>query len=103
MKLLMSVFEFVCDWLVEFWIPSLLVTGLIASVVLSVQIIIEDNRAWEQFALENNCKVVSHTEGETFTTFGVSKSGNTVVSTGFTEAKEGWLCDDGVTYYRTAR
>lgn len=51
---------------------------------------------WEEFKVEHKCKVVAHIRGSTST--GFSSSGNIVT---VQEAdKTGWLCNDGVTYYR---
>lgn len=64
---------------------------------------IEKSRAWEVFKLENNCKVVAYKEGSTSTGLGTlinsnGKAGVGIVTT--TTDQTGYICDDGVTYWR---
>ena len=47
-----------------------------------------DNENWEHFKKIHNCRKIGETSG-------------TVDSAGrYTPGQEGWLCDDGVTYWR---
>lgn len=86
------------------WKFYTMVAAVVGSVTwLMIAAISHDNEQWAIFAKENNCKVVSHHEGEMVTTFGVTANGQSAVGFGSTSAQEGWLCDDGITYYRTAR
>jgi hypothetical protein len=55
-----------------------------------------ERKKWEKFATAHNCKVVAHMPVESFNT--LDSRGN--VGVGFTSAKDGWQCDDGVTYFR---
>ncbi len=64
----------------------------------------KERAAWEAFKISQNCKVIAKARGSTgtgvTTTVGPNGSigvGQTVVST---PDQTGWLCDDGVTYWR---
>lgn len=60
----------------------------------------KDAQAWHKFRIEQNCKVVGKISPSTGVGPGVGANGQmtTVVIT--TPGKTGWLCDDGVTYWR---
>lgn len=60
----------------------------------------QDAKEWEQFKEEHNCKKVAHISGDVFNTIGTDAKGNITIGVGTTPDKEGWACDDGVTYYR---
>ena len=53
---------------------------------------------WQKFQQENACRKVSVITGETVITVPTGVGGQ--VGIGRTADKEGWLCSDGVTYYR---
>lgn len=57
-------------------------------------------KRWEAFKTDHNCKMVSRISGDVFNTFNVGSNGQVSVGIGSTSDKTGWLCDDGVTYYR---
>jgi len=71
----------------------LVAIAIIAAVVL-------DSQEWEAFKRTHQCKVVAHIKGSIFNTVGVGSDGNVSVGIGSTPDKDGWLCDDGVTYFR---
>lgn len=63
----------------------------------------ENNKKWELFKAERNCKIVSQKEGYTdisptpvFTGKGMVMG----ITTNSTPSQTGWLCDDGITYFR---
>ena len=58
------------------------------------------NEKWEAFKTSHECKAVAKLPGEVFNTFGTSSGGNFVVGIGATADRTGWLCNDGMTYYR---
>lgn len=60
----------------------------------------EKEREWERFAANHQCREVAKISGEMFNTLSFDAKGNTVVGIGVTSDKTGWLCNDGVTYYR---
>jgi Trk-type K+ transport system membrane component len=68
----------------------------IAALVLLVLGAVGEQRQWEQFVQDHNCKVVAKMSS-TFGT-GFSTSGN--VTTVVVNGKTSYLCDDGVTYTR---
>lgn len=90
------------DWFDRFMVLLLpvLVIALIALPFLSYYVIKADREQWAKFAAENNCRVVGKMSGSTSTGFGVTSNGQmgTVVTS--TPGKTGYLCDDGVTYWR---
>lgn len=57
-----------------------------------------EKKEWEQFVVDNNCHVVAKTSRTDVGT-GVSMDGSVTVVVTPVEST-GWLCDDGVTYYR---
>lgn len=76
---------------------------LVASVVgtgFAVHFAIEQNKEWQQFKQVHHCKVVSQARGDVYITNGFDSKGNMVTGTAVSPDKTGWLCDDGVIYYR---
>ena len=63
---------------------------------LTIWAVIADSNEWEEFRNAHHCKIVSMESSST--ALGVSGSGNAVVMS--VPGKTGWLCDDGITYYR---
>lgn len=77
-----------------------IVAAIIALLALAFWGISKESEQWKKFQLDHNCKVVSHISGSVFNTIGFSSGGQMAVGIGSTPDKTGWLCDDGVTYYR---
>ena len=77
---------------------------VIALIAFTVWAAIVDAENWAEFSQEQDCKKVSHVTGNTNIGYGygVTTSGNVGMGTIVTRtpSKTGWLCDDGVTYYR---
>lgn len=77
---------------------------LIALIPVGMYQIAEEQRQWDAFAEAHHCKVVGHSKGHTTTGvgFGITASGQsgTVITTSTTPDTTGYLCDDGVTYWR---
>lgn len=63
-----------------------------------------ENARWRAFLEAHACKLVGKMSGGAQTGFGVGVTANgqvgTVITTINTPSKTGWLCDDGVTYWR---
>lgn len=75
----------------------LIVATLLGLVFWGVVPLIQESLArWETFKREHDCKVVANVGSEI--SYGISSSGK-VVSV-IQPSKTGWLCNDGVTYYR---
>jgi len=66
----------------------------------TIWLIVEDGREWAHFRDAHNCRVVSKIRGDTFNTWSVGPNGQMQVGIGSTPSKTGYLCDDGITYYR---
>jgi hypothetical protein len=60
----------------------------------------KEEKQWMAFSQAHHCKLVSHSEGSSAVTVGVGSSGKTVIGNTYIDGKDGFLCDDGVTYYR---
>lgn len=75
-------------------------TAVGALIVALFVLIVHESHEWERFSAAHACKVVAHVRGDVFNTVGVDAKGNVSVGIGSTPDKTGWLCDDGVTYYR---
>ena len=74
---------------------------LVASFIIFVIWAANDSaNKWDAFASLHNCKLVATVQGEIFNTYGYDMRGNFSVGVGNTSSKKGYLCDDGVTYYR---
>jgi hypothetical protein len=74
--------------------------ALFACFVGLIYFAVQEGKRWEAFKQSHGCKVVAHIDGSFFNTFGMSSSGKPVVGIASTPSKTGWLCDDGVTYYK---
>ena len=61
---------------------------------------VQEEREWDSFKVAHQCKVVAKVDGSSSTAIGFSTSGNMVVTPVYTPGKTGWLCDDGITYYK---
>lgn len=73
---------------------------ILAGTALLIFAVMRDARQWEEFRAAHACKVVAHINGDVFNTVGVSGNGQVSVGIGSTPNKTGWLCDDGITYFR---
>lgn len=84
-------------------LDDLLAPALVICILLAVGLsfaCLDSYKRWEQFKIDHNCKLVSHISGDVFNTIGTDAKGNVSIGVGSTPDEEGWLCDDGVTYYR---
>ena len=79
---------------------KILVGVSVAGFIVLFILIDQEQRDWEQFNKEHACKVVSQVDGSTFNTYGVDSKGGMTVGVASTPSKTGYLCNDGVTYYR---
>lgn len=60
----------------------------------------ESEKRWQTFSADHHCKLVSHSDGSSALTTGVSSGGKLVVGSTYINGKDGYLCDNGITYYR---
>lgn len=91
----------------EGWHGRLMLALLIFLVLLLPTAIygsIKKQEQWDVFATTHACKKVGEMSGSTQTGvgFGMMATGQmgAVITTTSTPSKTGWLCDDGVTYWR---
>lgn len=80
---------------------SFLVVLLVSSMIYGL---IKEDEAWAAFSVAHSCKKVGEVKDsiQTGVGIGMTASGQmgTVVTTSSTPSKTGWLCDDGITYWR---
>ena len=66
----------------------------------AVWAVIEEGEKWDTFKIEHRCKVVSKTSSSVANTYGTGSKGEFTTGVIVIHGKTGWLCDNGVTYYR---
>lgn len=85
-------------------IPFTLIILLVLSIPTVIYLTFLESQNWEIFAEEHECQVIGQITGSinTGTGIGVTTTGDigTVITTSYTPAKTGYLCNDGVTYWR---
>lgn len=71
---------------------------------LMIWAMVTEAQEWQAFAASHNCHVTGRVRGDVFTTVApvISSNGSAGVAVGIgsTPDKTGYLCDDGVTYWR---
>ena len=74
---------------IKLWVVYVFAISIISALFIFLGYIAKvDNENWEHFKRIHNCRKIGETSG-------------TVDSAGhYTPGQEGWLCDDGVTYWR---
>jgi len=79
--------------------------GCVVALWFLISAIAKEEAAWELFAVEHECRIVAHKQGETNIgvgpTFG-SGGGTTIITTSSSD-QSAWLCDDGITYWRKSK
>lgn len=82
-----------------------LVLLMVFFVYMAAKVSYEEHKKWRAFAVKHNCKVVAHKKGQTTTGVGPTIGSNggvgVTVITGRTRDQVAYLCDDGVTYWRS--
>lgn len=86
------------------WVGRSILVLPILMVALIIWAAVEEQKEWEAFSATHECKVVGRMSGSTQTGvgYGVTANGRfgTVVTTTSTPSKTGYLCNDGVMYWR---
>lgn len=88
------------EWHKPEMLGSLMGIGIGAFLILALVAAIKEEQHWNAFKAAHKCKVVAQISGSVGTTVGSDMNGSVVVGTTSIPGKTGWLCDDGVTYYR---
>lgn len=85
-------------------IEKLLAALVVVSLLLLIVVIFYEEKRWTEFSAANNCKKVAQMTGDVQVGvgYGMTSGGQfgTLITTSTTPPKTGWLCDDGVTYWR---
>lgn len=89
---------------IEFFWP-LFWTGVVLGLfALLFSFSVAENREWEAFKVAHQCKVTQKVRGDVNVGVGTTVGANGQVSvtpiTTVSPDKTGWLCDDGITYWR---
>lgn len=61
---------------------------------------VSEHNEWVKFYSDHNCHKIAEIDGDVFNTIGMSGNGQMTVGIGSTPKKIGYLCNDGITYYR---
>lgn len=82
---------------------ELVIGALIVALLVAVTFVAANDNSkeeWERFKADRQCRVVAHVRGQSMPTFGVYANGGLVTGVTATGNQTGWLCNDGITYYR---
>lgn len=89
------------------WLGRMLlvfIVALVAMIPLMIYASIQEQKDWETFAETHECKVVGRMKGDVGVGVGTGIMSNGKFGTGTvvtsTPDKTGYLCNDGVTYWR---
>lgn len=87
------------------WVGRLILGGIAllpAFLIVAVWGLVLEQREWERFKDAHNCRVVGKTFPTTTITIApiIGRDPSVAVGVSTTSGKTGWLCDDGVTYWR---
>lgn len=78
-----------------------IIVGVIIALTAAMVMGASDERSqWEAFSASHSCKIVSKTTGNTLLSPVFSGKGGVGLATTYVPGKTGYLCNDGVTYYR---
>ncbi len=82
----------------------LIVLVTVVACVAVVRKAIDRRAAWETFKVEHHCKITDKMAGDVDVNVGLALNTDgdlsQVVTVDETPSKTGWLCDDGVTYWK---
>lgn len=78
----------------------MLVVLIIVMLIFAIWASVKEVREWAVFKVEHDCKIVANIKGDVFNTINTNANGTVSIGVGITPDKTGWLCNDGITYYR---
>ena len=78
------------------------IVGAILGVLFvgAVAVAVIEDWNWGQFRQEHHCRVVGKTTPDVGVGTGIGANGQITTVTTVTPGKTGYLCDDGITYWR---
>lgn len=85
------------DFFTCFFIVLAVIVGLLALLMYKIY---ESHEPWEAFMNDHNCKIVSKSKSKIGVGYGYSASGKAGIVMMPEGGETGYLCDDGVVYYR---
>jgi hypothetical protein len=77
---------------------GLLIAACIVGGVMAVRESNREETQWAAFAPVHHCKLVGRIKGDLLVSPVISSKGGVAITA--TPDKAGWLCDDGITYWR---
>lgn len=91
--------------MLEAWDGILIIVAILALIALTIFMALsarEEAQQWEVFKKEHNCKVVAHIDGGVTSGVGpvIGGKGGVGIAIVTIPDKTGWLCDDGITYFK---
>lgn len=82
------------------WVLVGLASFLVALIVIAVQVNAEESASWDQFKVENSCRVVEKRKGYSSTGTVIGTNGKVGIGTVYTPSQTAWKCADGVIYWK---
>lgn len=81
---------------------AILTLSLVCAISALVYLDIEQNRQWEHFKIDHQCKLTGKISGDLYIapTFTFGGNGGVGIAMLGTPAKTGWLCNDGILYWK---
>lgn len=81
-------------------IEKIIIVAIVVLIGLMIAGLIAEHREWLAFKDEHECYITNETTGSYVTGTGIAMNGKVSVINGYVPGKTGWLCNDGVTYWR---
>lgn len=82
------------------WPMTFVLSGIVIGIVALFYLAYEQEKEWLEFKVEHACKVVAKESSTLSTVWTTSANGSLNIGTVTTPSKVGYLCNDGITYWR---
>lgn len=81
---------------------AILVTVVVSLLALALMVwaAVQAEKRWAKFAAEHDCKVVGKMKGDLLVSITIDSKGQMGIAATAAPDKTGYLCNDGVTYWR---
>lgn len=87
-------------WHGEWFIAAFGLAMVLAGCSISYLLAAHEAEAWQRFSIEHQCRVVGKMSGDVVIGTGVTANGQVTTTVGVTGDKTGYICNDGVIYWR---